>query len=364
MKLPTHLACALLVFLSGCCETPSHLQYDNWVPSITLDSLHLKKSTFISDRNMGDISDIVVVEGTGVTSRIRVTGREKSLLLDDQGVVYNEISFLDKAGHMVFMGDDFPGQIRFIDRGGGWQPVSAFNAQGVRLWEHGRTGAAPNSLAGGVMGTNQQPEFVVGYNGGGGLAILDQTGSVIRRCRGSNIWHVELLDTNADGLSEIVHSNAGGELVIRSSNLSVLDTIRTPYFIGDFTFCSWPVTNTTPSVLFRDRNVFVIMNLLGHILLTIPDPAGYSFSSDIKCSWIHFRRDEVPYLAIMEGIRATWHRSRLTIVSVDGRVVYQEILDDFLPAIAALPTLKNKSQTLLVGGDGVVWQYRLGAADE
>jgi hypothetical protein len=301
----------------------------------------------------------------GVSNQDDVAAAGASLYGHMSGGEINEISFLDKAGHMVFMGDDFPGQIRFIDRGGGWQPVSAFNAQGVRLWEHGRTGAAPNSLAGGVMGTNQQPEFVVGYNGGGGLAILDQTGSVIRRCRGSNIWHVELLDTNADGLSEIVHSNAGGELVIRSSNLSVLDTIRTPYFIGDFTFCSWPVTNTTPSVLFRDRNVFVMMNLQGHILLTIPDPAGYSFSSDIKCSWIHFRRDEVPYLAIMEGIRATWHRSRLTIISADGRVVYQEILDDYLPAIAALPNSDDhETQTLLVGGDDVVWQYRLQVANE
>jgi hypothetical protein len=164
---------------------------------------------------------------------------------------------------MVFMGDNFPGSIRFIDRGGGWQPVSAFNAQGVRIWEHGRTGSAPNSLAGGVMGTNQQPEFVVGYNGGGGLAILDQTGSVIRHSRGSNIWHVELLDTNADGVPEIVHSNARGELVVRSSTLSVLDTIRTDHFIADFTFCSWPVTNAKTSVLFRDRNAFIIMALQG-----------------------------------------------------------------------------------------------------
>ncbi len=106
------------------------------------------------------------------------------------------------------------------------------------------------------------------------------------------------------------------------------------------------------------------MNLQGHIQLAIPDPSGYPFSSDITCTGIRFRRDEDPYLAIMEGIRATWHRSRLTIVSPGGRVVYQEILDDYLPAIATLPTRDDKSQTLLVGGDGVVWQYRLQAANE
>jgi hypothetical protein len=58
-------------------------------------------------------------------------------------------------------------------------------------------------------------EFVVAWNGGGGVQLRNRAGEIIWKRRDANVWHVEIVDTDNDGKAEIVHSNASGHLVIR-----------------------------------------------------------------------------------------------------------------------------------------------------
>jgi len=340
------------------CQTPDALRYDHWNPAIHTYELELKKSTFFADTEMKDVTDLKYIRSES-ERHIRITGRAKSILLDADGSDIEHINFPGKNGRMMYVGKFPSSPIRYIDRGGGWQPVAVFDREGAPLWRHGPAGSAPNSLAAGDMDGDGEPEIIVVYNGSGGIARLDRNGEPVSMGSGKNLWHVELIDSDGDGVEEIVHSDVKGRLIVRSHDLSVLKVIDSDYYIHDFTPVIWPVTATNASVLFRDRDTFVIMDFNGSILFTSKEVNGHPWSSDIKAVWVHFEGEEFPHLAVMEGIRATWKRARLSIFSSSGILTYQEVIEGVIPALATIPANGNmREQRLLVGGPGTVWMYR------
>ena len=91
-----------------------------------------------------------------------------------------------------------------------------------------------------------------------------------------------------------------------------------------------------------------VLALIGFVLLLF---CTYGLRSEVlKLNRIRFSADE--------AIAADELRMRLSFSS-SGRLVYQEVFEDFIPALAPVPSRKNmQEQTLLVGGDGVVWEYQ------
>jgi VCBS repeat protein len=97
-----------------------------------------------------------------------------------------------------------------------------------------------NDMAGGDLNGDGQPEFAVGYNGGGGVHLVDSTGRPIWRQDDGNVWHVEIVDTDGDGRPEIVHSNAGGQLTVRDATGKVLRRAQTEGCFSQFSLVPWP----------------------------------------------------------------------------------------------------------------------------
>src|SRR6185295_3356852 len=107
---------------------------------------------------------------------------------------------------------------RYIDRGGGgWQTGAFIGEDGARLWQPDALQGMDDLAAGDVDGDGV-PEFVVGYNGDGGIHLHDAAGKRRWREDDGNVWHVEVVDTDGDGRCEIVHSNAGGDLTVRDAS--------------------------------------------------------------------------------------------------------------------------------------------------
>jgi len=117
------------------------------------------------------------------------------------------VPFAQGAGFPQLI-DRANGPPSYIDRGGGgWQPGAFIDENGRLVWQP-EIDSAMDDLTAGDLDGDGGLEFVVGYNGRGGVRCYDITGRPRWRKDDGNVWHVEIVDTDGDGQAEIVHSNA------------------------------------------------------------------------------------------------------------------------------------------------------------
>jgi len=74
----------------------------------------------------------------------------------------------------------------------------------------------------GEPGEDGKSTAEVGFNGDGGLVLANTQGKRLWQKAESNVWHVETLDIKRDGHREMLHTNARGELVVRSASGEVV----------------------------------------------------------------------------------------------------------------------------------------------
>lgn len=110
----------------------------------------------------------------------------------------------------------------YLTRDESWAvPATLSDKEGQVRWRSKSWPGIDDSVSGDVNGDGKL-SVVIGFNGGGGLLLLDGQGKELWKKEESNVWHVETLDTNGDGREEILHSNAKGELLVRNGNGDVI----------------------------------------------------------------------------------------------------------------------------------------------
>lgn len=331
-------------------------------PAIVKGSGLFSKSIFaniiLRDSQLGDITDIVYLK-IPQGSEIGIAGTDGALFLDKNLAVKSMVHFSIKSQHVDVIRMKGNDNYAFLDRRH-WEcsdccSSSLINLHGKTLWTY-TTKSAIDDMAAGDLEGNETMEFVVGFNGRGGIHLLDMNGKKKWEKPDANVWHVEFADTNVDGKLEIVHSNAANQITLRDKQGNIIRQKRLLHHFTDFSITQWPDKKGKKYVLFSDNDKIWLIDFAGNDIAKFDAPHSHTLGH-ARGIPLKIRSDKPEYFAILVNFRH-WERSCLYIYNSSQELVYQEILSDPCASIAVLPVDNSAAETLLVGCSGKVWQYK------
>jgi hypothetical protein len=341
----------------------------------------LSKSLYFQDTALGTISDIAWGEfDPSPGQELAIVGTQGALFLDDKAQVKSSVKFNVRAGHVIVVDVESDGISEYLDRGGGWQDVSLIDHKGNAIWTydgHSRGLPGIDNIIAGDMDHDGILEFVVGFNGRGGVRLLDRNAKEQWTQPDGNVWHLEMVDVNADKNLEIVHSNAEGEITIRDKDGKIIHKAKPccPY-VASFSLCRWPNKKAQQSLLFARNNDLFLFDFFGKFAAKFDAPlsSAYNYSShtrgvfdaplsgvyeyDGDARGVSIQTDHAEYFAVVVNF-SLLDRSVFYIYGPDQKLVYQEILPEECASITSLSLDSNGRETLLLGGQGKVWKYTL-----
>jgi hypothetical protein len=302
----------------------------------------LDRTVLHEDTRLGSVTEIRRRPGTG---ELAIVGTRAAAFLLPGQAAQRLVQFRDEAGEVQLL--EWPGGgARYLDRGGGgWQTGALIGEDGGQLWQPER-GFGMNDMAGGDLNGDGQPEFAVGYNGGGGVHLVDSTGRPIWRQDDGNVWHVEIVDTDGDGRPEIVHSNAGGQVTVRDATGKVLRRAQTEGYFSQFSLVQWPPGRT--GLLHAGDEMTRVIDFDGQVRSRFQTP-DTSFLADAHGALARLGGGD--HLVVAE-FQSNWERTQLFVFDQAGALRYREVVAGKCAAVAA-----SDPNGFLVGCDGRVYRY-------
>jgi hypothetical protein len=326
-------------------------------PQVRLGKGLLQKSVFFSDEELGNVTDIILDPLTG--ARFGVAGVSGAVFLKPDRTPLSHVEFADapvRPTHVQFLDLDGHHTWAFLNRGGsGWQDASFIGADGRTLWVYGGLPGVDDMTAGN-LGGDGSPQFIVGFNGGGGLRCLDAKGELQWQMPGSNIWHVEIVDIDGKGKPKILHTDASGGFTIRNSKGDVEREMRPVGHCSGFSLCRWPTAKSGPKLVIPGKGHIVLADFDGNIVCEFKAPTWEGASKNVHATACRLKKDAPPFLAAVTSY-SLWKASVLAVFNSEKQPVYEEILTERCGCIVALPHAGSQVDDLLVGGNGKVWRY-------
>jgi hypothetical protein len=314
-------------------------------------------------------------EGVGSISQITVGWPADREGADIAAVGNQGVDFVDWAGHVkkqvrfsieqrcsvVVARIDPSGEYGYLTREESWAvPATLFDKEGHVAWRSSAALPGVDDSAPGNMHGDGRLSVVIGYNGDGGVALLDAQGKTLWKKEEGNVWHVEMLDTNEDGREEIIHSNAKGQLLVRNGDGNVVGQYLPSFYVSHFTLTRWggetrPSHILVPISAFRDaccKSELILLDANGKELRELESPLG-EFFNRMSATPIRFGK-KADYFAVLKNDFSS-ERSMLLLYGEDGQIVYQEILGESCLGMTTLPT--KDGERLLVGCAAKIWEY-------
>src|SRR5690349_228969 len=244
--------CLLLLVASAGCTPPKYeVPTELREARVLLGRNWVEKKVFYQDQGTGEISQILIGWPADRESADLIVAGDKG------------VQFLNFQGHMVkavkFSERFFsPLQIVQLDQGGdfgfltrdesGAGAVLLFDKQGQEIWHYGSRSFswANDSVAGDINGDGR-PEFAVAKLET--IHVLNRDGKEIWTSHDLNIWHLEILPASAGEPGELLHSNAGGELVVQDLQGHEMAKYLPGRYISQFAITRWGAEKRATHIL-------------------------------------------------------------------------------------------------------------------
>jgi len=217
---------------------------------------------------------------------------------------------------------------------------------------------AIDDSVGGDLDGKGNLQVVIGFNGGGGVALIDGNGKEIWEKKDTNVWHVEILDINGDGRKEILHSNARGQLLVRDARGEIIARYLPDHYVSGFALTRWGAESQSRHILIpsqeagEGKSSILVLDADGKSVIRLDDPLG-DLMHLTHGTPVHFPK-EAAYYAVLQT-NGSLKRSILFLYDSEGTIAYQEILADACLSIASMP--EKSADRLLVGCSGNILEY-------
>jgi hypothetical protein len=344
------------------------------VPSLNRQTIKLGegllvRSVYFHDKSLGTVTDLIADPMPHAKLGVAGLGGAVYLKADRSVAARVEFATFGRGGfealfsrpsmptHVQFVRIDKRGTWGFLNRGGeGWQDCFLIGADGQIRWRIGGDPAVDDADSGDLDGDGVA-DFVVGFNGDGGVRRVDVAGKSRWQKKDANVWHVAIVDTDGDGKPEIVHTSASGEITVRDPDGNVVRHFRTAFYCSEFSLCRWPTSKSAPKLLVRDGGALGLVDLLGGVAGRFPVPAGKR-SRGSRAAVVRLKRGEQPHLAVLAAEGSPFlPTTNLLLFNAQREVVYQEEIGGKCGTIAVMANGDAGLDDFLVGGLNTVWKY-------
>ncbi|MGA2483337.1 MAG: hypothetical protein ABSF92_09480 [Candidatus Acidiferrales bacterium] len=334
-------------------------------PRVIRGAGQFRKSTFYRGAGLGEVTEILVgwpadLEGAALT----VVGNLGAHFLDNGGRLKKEVRFAKGVFCPVKIARlDASGTYGFLTRDECWaSDAILFDKQGQERWSYpgGVLKGGVDDSVGGGLDSKGKLQVVIGFNGGGGVVLVNAEGKKIWQKADRNVWHVETLDINGDGRIEILHSNARGQLLVRDASGEIIAHYLTDHYVSGFALTRWGAESQARHILIPSREtddgcyrpVILVLDAEGKTVAHYDAPLG-DLMNQPQGTPVHFPK--VPsYYAVLQS-NGPLKRSLLFLYDGVGKIAYQEILADACFGIASMPG--KTGDRLLVGCSGDILEY-------
>jgi hypothetical protein len=338
-------------------------QLKSLAPKVLVGDAMFTKKVFCKSPSIGRVTQIV-------SGGLEVEGRDGLTIISNFGVHYvgpdGQVKRTTRfptpvRSRVELVPLDRAGNYGFLTRDQSWkEDVLLCDKSGSQIWLYPKGVVGINDSSAAEAGENGKSTFVVGFNGGGGIVLLDSQGKAIWRKSESNVWHVESLDVDGDGHREILNSNARGELLVRNMNGDIENRYLTCYYVTYFSLTRWGDESTATHILVpttgcvtdSGKSLLIVLDAKGKTIVTLDATPG-DWATKATAVPMRTKSDRL-FAVIQTGVLP---RSVLSVYNADNKIVYREVLGEFCSALNAAST--EPQEKLFVGCDSSVWEYTL-----
>ena len=325
-------------------------------PRIVKSLQGVTKKVFLEDKRLGVITEIVFQNNSSGKLSETIFAGTTGALFTGSGLPTKFIPFDKNQEHIKFIQLNSSRVYGFMSRGSWINDARVMDISGKPIWSYSAGTNGIDDMASGDLDGDGIPKFAVGFNGGGGIHLLNINGKKLWEFPDGNVWHVEIADLDGSGQKKIVHSNAKGNITVRDKQGKIISKSKPNPYFAHFSLIRWPDTTGPERLLLVEDNTVWIFDAAANVLAKFPAPDSGSYGKG-RGALITLNNGKRALATIVDY--ENWHRSIIYLYDLSEKILYQEILPESCPSIAVLPSGEVEQKRLVIGCESKVIEYRI-----